>query len=154
VSAKSLAAILHRLAHGRAYSKAHPRTAYKAAWYLANRARLAAKERERYLADPERAKAKVREWERANPIRTAAHHAAKAANSRARDYRADGQLSPENVLDLWRREPHCIDCGEGRGLDHIMPLSRGGSNTTGNLANRCRSCNSRKGARERRAAAA
>ncbi len=119
----------------------------KAAWNQANRERLAARERARYLADPRVAIRRSQAWAQAHPTLSAAQHAAKAANRRARDYGADGQLSAENVLDLWRRQPHCIDCGEGRGLDHVTPFSRGGSNTTGNLANRCRSCNSRKGTR-------
>jgi 5-methylcytosine-specific restriction endonuclease McrA len=69
------------------------------------------------------------------------------ANRRARMYGADGQIGYETVLELWRREPACVDCGEGRGVDHVIPFIRGGSNTSGNLANRCRSCNARKGRR-------
>ena len=121
--------------------------ARKVAWYQANRERLAEKDRQRQLADPERATRRAREWERAHPTRSAANHAAKSANRRAEMYNADGRLSGADVIELWRREPVCVDCGDGRGLDHVIPLSRGGSNTSGNLANRCRSCNSRKGKR-------
>jgi 5-methylcytosine-specific restriction endonuclease McrA len=124
--------------------------ARQTAWYQANRERIADAARQRYLADPERKNAKVREWVLAHPTRSAANHAAKSANRRAEMYNADGRLSGADVIELWRREPVCVDCGDGRGLDHVQPLARGGSNTSGNLANRCRSCNSRKGARERR----
>lgn len=47
-------------------------------------------------------------------------------------------------------EPHCLYCGE-RGvpleLDHILPLSRGGSNHFLNLMPACKSCNASKGAK-------
>jgi hypothetical protein len=77
----------------------------------------------------------------------AASSAAKRANRVAAIFEAQGRLSMQGVLNLWQREPECVDCGDGRGLDHVIPLSRGGSNTTGNLANRCQRCNSRKGRR-------
>lgn len=41
----------------------------------------------------------------------------------------------------------CIYCGteERITLDHLIPLSRGGNHTIGNLASACRSCNASKG---------
>lgn len=43
----------------------------------------------------------------------------------------------------------CIDCGtlDDLTLDHVQPLILGGRNHPSNWAVRCRSCNSRKGAR-------
>ena len=43
----------------------------------------------------------------------------------------------------------CLCCGERRPLtvDHVIPLSRGGSNTVDNLQPLCLSCNDRKGSR-------
>lgn len=52
--------------------------------------------------------------------------------------------------EVWRRDRgRCVDCETREGLefDHIIPVSRGGSNTTRNIELRCEVCNGRKGAR-------
>lgn len=58
---------------------------------------------------------------------------------------------PESVRhEVWRRdEGRCVDCGSRVNLeyDHIVPVSRGGSNTARNIELRCESCNRKKGAR-------
>lgn len=58
---------------------------------------------------------------------------------------------PERVRhEVWRRDGGCcVECGSRARLefDHIVPVSRGGSNTPRNLELRCEPCNRRKGAR-------
>jgi len=58
---------------------------------------------------------------------------------------------PEHVRhEVWRRDQGaCVDCGSRDRLhfDHIVPVSRGGSNTARNIELRCETCNLRKGAR-------
>jgi hypothetical protein len=58
---------------------------------------------------------------------------------------------PERVRhEVWRRdEACCVDCGSRERLefDHIIPVSKGGSNTARNIELRCEICNGRKGAR-------
>jgi hypothetical protein len=58
---------------------------------------------------------------------------------------------PKNVQrEVWRRDGgQCVDCGSREHLeyDHIIPVSRGGSNTTRNIELRCKSCNRKKGAK-------
>jgi hypothetical protein len=57
---------------------------------------------------------------------------------------------PERVRhEVWRRDQgQCVDCGSRERLefDHIIPVSRGGSNTARNIELRCQACNRRKGA--------
>ncbi|MBU3066455.1 HNH endonuclease [Nocardia sp. NEAU-G5] len=64
-----------------------------------------------------------------------------------RDSRA---IPPEIKAQVWRRDGGaCIECGATHYLefDHIIPLSRGGATSPGNLQVLCRSCNRAKGAR-------
>jgi 5-methylcytosine-specific restriction endonuclease McrA len=52
--------------------------------------------------------------------------------------------------EVWRRDQgRCVDCGSRERLeyDHIVPLSKGGSNTARNIELRCERCNRRKGPR-------
>lgn len=57
------------------------------------------------------------------------------------------QVKRATFRDCGRR---CVYCGTGLGLenatlDHVIPLSRGGSHQPGNLVAACHSCNQRKG---------
>jgi 5-methylcytosine-specific restriction endonuclease McrA len=58
---------------------------------------------------------------------------------------------PERVRhEVWRRDRGtCVQCGSRARLefDHIIPVSRGGSNTTRNIELRCEPCNRGKGTR-------
>ena len=57
---------------------------------------------------------------------------------------------PENIrIEVWRRDGGtCVRCGSRENLeyDHIIPLSRGGSNTARNIELLCERCNRSKGA--------
>ena len=53
------------------------------------------------------------------------------------------------VKQAIQAHPYCTDCHATTDLtgDHIVPLSQGGLSVPGNIAVRCRSCNSARGNR-------
>jgi hypothetical protein len=74
-------------------------------------------------------------------------------STRAASVRAGGfvrEAIPERVRhEVWRRDQgRCVDCGSRERLefDHIIPVSKGGSNTARNIELRCEACNRRKSA--------
>lgn len=119
----------------RAYRLNHPDRvkASRRADYAQNEERYKANSKAWRIANPERYQATKRawrdrnrastqasrdRWEAANPGYRKAFGAARNANRRARLNGADGQISVEIVLELWRRQPQCLSCGDGQGLDH------------------------------------
>lgn len=148
----------------RKYRAAHPeRTkAAREADYAKNSERYKAGAKAWSAANPERVWENRREWaslhrsvvaesrarwEAAHPGYRKALGAAHNANRRAALNGVEGQLSVTTVLELWNRQPQCVACGDGQGIDHLIPLSRGGSNTSDNLQNLCHRCNAVKGRR-------
>lgn len=90
-------------------------------------------------------------WKQADPVRAANALREHSALRRAREVGAEGSVSRaewEELKDQFGRR--CLSCGRTENetlltLDHVVPLSRGGSNTIENAQPLCRPCNSSKG---------
>lgn len=116
--------------------------------------------RQRRAADPEKYREQLREWRTVNreqrlehdrqlrladPVGTAAKTAASNANQRAKRLGLSGRLTTADIRALWERQPVCVGCGKGRGVDHVIDMrSAGGENVPANLQNLCFECNSAK----------
>ena len=87
----------------------------------------------------------------ANDEKVMERHRQEIARLEREGQRATRRPIPESVRnEVWRRDQgHCVDCGSRERLefDHIIPVSRGGSNTARNIELRCETCNRSKGAR-------
>jgi 5-methylcytosine-specific restriction endonuclease McrA len=99
-----------------------------------------------HASHPELSRAKHKEFHRANPHKNAEYH----SKRRSLESGADGKHTAADLRSLADRQRHrCAFCGvkltKGRrAVDHIIPISRGGSNVPSNLQWLCFSCNSRK----------
>lgn len=144
-----------RRAH-EAYKTANPGVirASKAAWDKKNRARIVERRHARYAASPDLLDAQrenVRRWIAAHPEAMAEH----ARKKRAK--RAEAMTGPVDPEALWTG--FCALCEAdldadlrwpdplSKSLDHIVPLSKGGSYTQDNLQWTHLFCNTQKGAR-------
>jgi 5-methylcytosine-specific restriction endonuclease McrA len=121
---------------------------YYRAWYEENRERIIQQTREyrkSHYADPdnaERKKQSARKWDAANPLSLRA----KSHRRRARMTNAEGTHTAADIKDQYKRQKgKCFWCGVKVGdtyhVDHVTPISRGGSNDPSNLVISCPPCN-------------
>lgn len=131
-------------------------------WRDANRERVKAYHQKLYEGNGEAMRAAIKAWADAHPEIIRARNAANRALARAhpevlracnaaRSARAvgvtDGHVTAEELRTLWLHyEQRCAYCGasEELTLDHVMPISRGGSNSIDNCVPACWPCNSSK----------
>ncbi len=137
-------------------------------WYIENRDQVCERRRIKYATDPE-ARARhlgghrrwrtvnlekyrqgKRKWYLANPEKAVAS----THRRRARKKAADGIFSKEDIHRIRvLQNNRCAECQKSfehikAHVDHIVPLTKGGSNWPRNLQLLCGPCNSCKGARD------
>lgn len=117
-------------------------------WYRENRERAIQNVKE-YIR---RNRDKFRVWANTSRLRHMDERRAILRNYRARKQAADGTHTAEDVLAIYEDQGgHCGYCGialQGEfHIDHMTPLSRGGSNSPDNLIAACMLCNTSKGAK-------
>lgn len=121
-----------------------------------------AKDKARRVANPESIRKHVINWFKANPEARREHNKkwckanpdafkAVAMVRRARKLNAEGRYTAQDVSKLKSRQRNCL-CGvsfaaEKYTIDHIVPLSRGGTNWPENIQLLCGPCNYGKGSK-------
>lgn len=144
-----------------------------AEYYVRNRKRVLARNKAWNAAHPEVISKSTKEWSDKHPERRAKTYKEyhkrhkKARNAfcrkyckenpeiilassrrrRARKKKAEGSFSAAEWKALCRQYGHkCLGCGKRKKLtaDHVVPLSKGGSNYISNIQTLCGPCNSSK----------
>lgn len=137
----------HYTVANRAWAKAHPeRTkAIKRKHFENNRAAFYARRRAWYWTNHEKALRIIRESRQRHPMTVKAYLHAR----RARKLAAPGFATAEQLAARIAFYGHrCAYCGGPYDhLDHVIPLSRGGSNWPANIRPSCEHCNLSKGAK-------
>lgn len=119
------------------------------AWYVANRQRACDYSRGWRAANKERHLAYVHQWQSANPERVREFVRAGKLRRRAREHNAEGTHTAADIKAQYARQNgKCYYChvkvGDRYHVDHVIPLSRGGSNGPENIVIACPSCNTSK----------
>lgn len=112
-------------------------------WRLKNRDKLRADAKRYRERNLDKVRETQRRWQESNP------DAKRMYTQRRKARKRNAVTFTVSAKDLRRlRTDRCVACGEIAGtVDHLIPLSRGGSHGVGNLVAMCGSCNSRKSAK-------
>jgi 5-methylcytosine-specific restriction endonuclease McrA len=147
---KARANLPHRVEARRKYYEEHKEqiAQYKKIWMANNKESVDASKRNYYDLNRGEVIARSKKWAEDNPEKV---RQAKANNSRKR--RAARHASPgcftaeefEALCDAYGNR--CLACGDTEAVleaDHIVPLTRGGTDDIGNIRPLCGSCNRKK----------
>jgi|SRR5580693_3447503 5-methylcytosine-specific restriction endonuclease McrA len=118
-------------------------------WHAANSDLINRRKRKQYESNPEPSRARSRNWQHINPDAAKAKKHAR----RARKNGAEGSYTRfdlHSILELQGLSCAAAHCGVSflvadPTIDHIVPLSRGGSNWPDNIQLLCLPCNDSKG---------
>ena len=124
-------------------ANAEQRAIYLAEYRERNKFAIAARAKAYRLENLEQIRKRAREYQKKNPELFRRHSAKRRALTTQVDVRI---VSQEELIKLLQNP--CLYCGaKSEHIDHIIPLSRGGRHSIGNLTGACASCNLSKGAK-------
>lgn len=127
-------------------------------WKLSDRNNYLQVKKSQYENNKEKHTEGVYRWRKNNPDKMAAIYTRYSQNNKEKVYLKNNKrrvrvkdatfvILDKEIKRLY--SGNCIHCGatENTTMDHLIPVSRGGRHSIGNLVPMCKSCNSSKGKR-------
>ncbi len=140
----------HRVEARRRYQEEHKEeiSEYKKKWAADNEEKVAAAKHAYYKREREVTIARSAEWAENNLEKVKQFKANNRRKRRAAKHASRGSFTAEEFRELCVQYGNkCLSCGAlGVALeaDHVVPLTRGGSDDIGNIQPLCGACNRRK----------
>ena len=140
----------HRVEARRKYQEVHREqiAQYKKIWTANNKESVDASKRSYYELKREEVLARSKEWAENNPERVRQAKTNYLRKRRAARHASSGNFSVEEFKELCESYGNkCLACGDAEAVleaDHVVPLTKGGSDNISNIQPLCGSCNREK----------
>ena len=147
---KARANLPHRVEARRKYQEEHKKeiSEYKKRWASENEESVSASKRKHYELHRDEIIARSKKWGEDNPEKVRQAQANNGRKRRAAKHACSGSFTAREFEALGESYGNkCLACGDTEAAleaDHVVPLTRGGSNDIGNIQPLCGSCNRKK----------
>jgi 5-methylcytosine-specific restriction endonuclease McrA len=147
---KARANLPHRVEARRKYQEEHKEeiSEYKKRWATKNEESVSASKRKHYELNRDEIIARSKKWGEENPEKVRQAKANTSRKRRAARHASPGSFTAEEFEALCEQYGNrCLACGDTEAAleaDHVVPLTRGGSDEIGNVQPLCGVCNRKK----------
>ena len=147
---KARANLPHRVEVRRKYHEEHEQEIpeYKKRWAADNEEKVAASRLGYYEREREEVIARSKKWAEENPDKVKSAKANNRRKRRAARHASSGSFTAKEFKALCDAyDNRCLACGDTEPVleaDHVVPLTRGGSDDIGNIQPLCGACNRKK----------
>lgn len=144
---RSRANLPHRVEARRKYQEEHREriSEYKQKWARDNGERVAAAKRDHYERNREEVISRSKKWAKSNTDKVKIAKAANRRKRRAAKRAGTGNFSVYEFKELCEKYGNrCLCCGDKEAVleaDHVVPLTKGGSDDISNIQPLCGYCN-------------
>jgi 5-methylcytosine-specific restriction endonuclease McrA len=147
---KARASLPHRVEARRKYQEEHKEqiAQYKKIWTANNKERVDASKRSYYEREREDIIARSKTWAENNPEKVRQAKTNNLRKRRAARHASRGNFTVEDFRELCERYGNkCLACGDTEAAleaDHVVPMTKGGSDNISNIQPLCGGCNRKK----------
>ncbi len=147
---KSRANLPHRVEARRKYQEEHKEqvSEYKKRWAAENKDRVSDSRHKHYERNRKEVIARSKKWAESNPEKVRQAKTNNLRKRRAARHASHGSFTAQEFEELCESYGNkCLACGDTEAVleaDHIVPLTRGGSDDISNIQPLCGSCNRKK----------